>query len=161
MRMSGSKNKAQVPTRETVTIMMMVATALATVVLGVVEVHRLVVAALDGWVLSYDDNPTASAEAATRANRALALLDADTVAGFALIAGIAAFGRERLLSRVCAAISLACMVLGCCGVVLWSAGRSRPRWVLAATRVSLDHGARHTPPDDLRCAPVRCRDRMA
>jgi hypothetical protein len=48
MRVSDPKRKAYVPTRETATIMMVIAIAIATLVAGVVEVHRFVVAALDG-----------------------------------------------------------------------------------------------------------------
>ena len=103
--------------------MTMIAIAAGTAVGAVIEIQRFLAAAGDQWVLSYDNNPAATAEAAARANRALALLDADIAVGFALIAVLAAIHRERILSRVCAAISVACVLVGCCGFTLWSAGR--------------------------------------
>jgi hypothetical protein len=109
--------------RQTVTIMTIFGLAAATVVGAVIEIDQFLDAALGQWVLSYDNNPAASAEAAARANRALALLDADIVVGFAFIAVVAAIRREPLLSRVCTAVSVAGVVFGCCGVAAWSAGR--------------------------------------
>ena len=120
MPVSESTNKPGVPLRETVTIMTMFAIAAATVVGAVIEINQFLAATLDQWVLSYDSNPAASAEATARPNRALALLDADIVAGFAVIAVVAAIRRERLLSRVCTAVSVASVLLGCCGFAIWS-----------------------------------------
>ncbi len=106
--------------RETVTIMTMFVVAAATVVGALIEINQFLDAALDQWVLSYDNNPAASAEAAARANRALALLDVDIVVGFALMAVVAAIRRQRHLSRVCTAVSVACVLLGGCGFAIWS-----------------------------------------
>lgn len=103
--------------------MTMFAIAAATVVGAVIEIDQFLAAALDQWAVSYDDDPAASAVAAARANRALALLDTDIAVGFALIAVVAAIRRERLLSRVCTAVCVASVVLGCCGVAVWSRGR--------------------------------------
>jgi len=103
--------------------MTMFAVAAATAIGALIEIHQLFAAALDQWALSYDNNPAASAEAAARANRALALLDVDIVVGFAFIAIVAAIRREPLLSRVCTAVSVTGVVVGCCGVAAWLAGR--------------------------------------
>jgi hypothetical protein len=98
--------------REIVTIMTMLAVSAATVVGAVIAIDQFLAAALDQWVLGYDNNPAASLEAAARANRALALLDADIVVGFALLAVVAAIRREPLLSRVCTAVSVVCVFFG-------------------------------------------------
>ena len=117
---SESTNKPRGPARATVTIMTMFAIAAATVVGAGIEINRFLDAALDQWVVSYDNDPAASAEAAARANHALALLGTDMAVGFALIAVVAAIRRERGLSRVCTAVSVACVLLGCCGIAIWS-----------------------------------------
>ena len=85
--------------REIVTIMTMLAVSAATVVGAVIAIDQFLAAALDQWVLGYDNNPAASLEAAARANRALALLDADIVVGFALLAVVAAIRRESYFCR--------------------------------------------------------------
>ncbi len=121
MPVPDSTNNSRGPMRETVTIMTIFGLAAATVAGAVIEIDQFVTAALGQWVLSYDNNPVASADAAARANRALALLDTDIAVGFALIAVVAAIRRERTLSRVCTAISVACVLFGCCGVAAWSA----------------------------------------
>ena len=97
--------------REIVTIMTMLAVSAATVVGAVIAIDQFLAAAFE-WVLGYDNNPAASLEAAARANRALALLDADIVVGFALLAVVAAIRREPLLSRVCTAVSVVCVFFG-------------------------------------------------
>ena len=120
MPVTDSTNKSRGRVAETATIVTTFAVAAATVVGAVIELNRLLDATLDQWVVSYDNDPAASAEAAARANRALALLDIDIVVGFALIAIVAAIRRERQLSRVCTAVSVAGVLLGCCGFALWS-----------------------------------------